>query len=55
MSTATLTTADGLLARLVDASLDALFTFRLHVSATDVARAVSVMSLGVVFGLVVSF
>ncbi len=55
MSTATQTIRHGLVARIVDATLDAFFSFRLHVSATDIARVVSVLSLGVVFGLVVSF
>ncbi len=55
MSTATQTIENGLVAGIVNATLDAFFSFRLHVSATDIARVVSVLSLGVVFGLVVSF
>ena len=55
MSTTTQTIDDGLVARIVNATLDAFFSFRLRVSAADVARVVSVLSLGVVFGLVVSF
>ncbi len=55
MSTATQTIGDGLVARIANATLDAFFSFRLQVSATAVARVVSVLCLGVVFGLVVSF
>ena len=55
MSPATQTIDNGLVARIVDATLDAFFSLRIHLSATDIARVVSVLSLGVVFGLVVSF
>ncbi len=55
MSPATQTIGNGLVARIVDATLDAFFSLRIHLSATDVARVVSVLSLGVVFGLVFSF